>query len=218
MKAFHRFKAGALILLIAGCLPGGIDTGMNGGSSAPQGVRLQIRLPSGQPAGGTGVKLFASKLDPSVSDSGILISESDTQGRTSFPGLKSAYYNAIARDTSRGLWAFAESLQVSEKVISLTLSVPLQVEFHLLTAASRPDSGILFFPGTDILIHCKTESPCFSGDIPRGIRKAIARAASGWQATLIWEGGPGAVIDTLSMSPTDTLHIDIGPDGPHPNP
>lgn len=215
MKTFYRLKLGIWIALLAACIPGGIDTNMNeGGSSVSPEIPVRVHFASGLPASEAEVRRVTSNFDPSVSGSGILIRKTDTLGQAFLPGKRSVYYNLIAHDSLTGQWAFAESLRVSEKYDTLTLTDPLRVEIHLLTASSQPDSGLVFFPGTDILIRCRAESPCRSGDVPRGLRKVVARAFSGWQQTLTWEGQAGAILDTsLSTPPPDTLHLYIGPQG-----
>ena len=156
-----------------------------GGGSQTETLTGFAYSPAGERLPGIRVKLFPSGYDPSQPDTAALRQAvTDDSGRFAFTRLDTAaYYNLIAGQPDLRLWAYAESLQTRpvDRPLTLGLASIVMVDLHSSTTYATRDSGIAFFPGTDILARCDGRTTARVDSIPSGLRNLVLRSRAGWQ-------------------------------------
>ncbi len=129
------------------------------------------------------VKLLPANYNPSLPDSTrILKTYTDSLGHFKFTKLDSnAFFNIIAGVPADHKWVYAESVQVSHRANSLALSMSKVVLISLEYAGYETrDSGLAYFPGTDILTRCNGVSASRVDSIPSGVRHIVVTSRAGW--------------------------------------
>lgn len=156
-----------------------------GGGSQTETLTGYAFSPTGERLPGIRVKLFPSGYDPSRPDTSALRQTvTDDSGRFAFTRLDtSAHYNLIAGQPALRLWAYAESLQTrpGDRPLTLGLASVVMVDLHTSTGYATRDSGIAYFPGTDILALCDGRTAARVDSIPSGLRNLVLRSRAGWQ-------------------------------------
>lgn len=171
-------------LALAACLftPDG-KTAQGGGSDTETLTGL-VTAPGGVPAARVAVKLLPSDYDPSHPDtSRIRKGMTDANGNFRFDKLaKDRIWNVIAGDVGSKSWALARNLESGTGSQTLQLS-PAKVFLFSLhsTDYQIADSGIAFFPGTDILARCGGVSASKVDSVPMGAVRFIVESRSGWK-------------------------------------
>jgi hypothetical protein len=180
----HRSQMG-IEIRPADSIPPGPPGPQIGGGSQTETLTGFAYSPSGERLPGIRVKLFPSGYDPSQPDTSLLRQAvTDDSGRFAFTRLDTAaFYNLIAGQPAQRLWAYAESLQTRpvDRPLTLGLASIVMVDLHSSGTYGLRDSGIAYFPGTDILARCDGSSPARVDSIPAGLRNLILRSRAGWE-------------------------------------
>lgn len=155
----------------------------DGGGSDTETLTGFVTSGDGLAAIGVPVKLLPSSFDPSLADTATLRRTlTDSLGRFRFVGVDSTQgWNLIAGDPMRKTWSFATEKRAGDSV-ALTLS-PAKVMLVTLHSStySASDSGIAFFPGTDILTRCDGRTASRIDSIPAGASRLVLISRAGWR-------------------------------------
>jgi hypothetical protein len=170
----------AFLLILGGCLgeQGGSDT-----ETFTLGGRVtQGGLPRAQGL----VKLIPSDYNPSLPSPGLIRTmRTDSSGRFRFGKLdKRIAYNLIAEGgAGERRFAFAESLQTDrvDETLVLEPARVYQISLHRDSSYRTLDSGVAYFPGTDILARCNGVTPSVMDSIPAGLRRLVVQSRAGWK-------------------------------------
>jgi hypothetical protein len=178
---FLRGLAAVLIpglsVLLAACML------QEGGGSDTETLTGSVSDPAGAPAARTLVKLIPADYNPSdPQDARILRALTDDAGRFRFGKLeKGGTYNIIAGNTLGNTWAYADGVLPGGKPNALILSRAKVFLFDLHTEDyQRADSGIAYFPGTDILTKCDGISFSKVDSVPDGALRFVVKSNAGW--------------------------------------
>jgi hypothetical protein len=149
------------------------------------------------------VKLIPADYDPShPQDSRIRRVLTDDAGRFRFEKLeKGKAYNVIAGNTVGNAWAYASGVLPGGEPNPLTLAQAKVFLFDLHTEDyMQADSGIAYFPGTDILTRCDGVSFSKVDSVPTGALRFVVESRAGWahDTTL----ASASVIDTAKVIAT----------------
>jgi hypothetical protein len=176
-----------------------------GGGSDTETLTGSVADPGGAPAARTMVKLIPIDYDPShPDDSRILRVLTDDAGRFKFGRLeKGKAYNVIAGNTLEKTWAYAKGVRpgTEDKALILARAKVFLFDLHAENY-QRADSGIAYFPGTDILTRCDGISFSTVDSVPSGaLRFVVESLGSGWvhDTTLV----SASVIDTAKVLATE---------------
>ena len=192
MKNPLRFAPGRTLLALAAlvfflaCLPTpdeSLPPPLQGGGSDTETLKGWVRDGANAPAAHVRLKLIPSDYDPSHPDSNLIRRTlSDDTGHFEFKGLDSSRsYNLIAGDPDHRAWALAAGLRAgASRAISLSLAKVFLFSLHG-DGYTLADSGIAYFPGTDILAHCGGLSPARVDSVPAGVLRFIVASRAGWQ-------------------------------------
>ncbi len=163
-----------------------------GGGSDSETITGLVTLPNGKVAALSEVKLIPSDYDPSHPDEKLITKViSDSMGKFTFNTIdKNKDYNIIVKklnseNKSQYLWGLEMKVKGSlngNKAIALQLSNSKVFLFSMHSDVyARADSGIAYFPGTDILTRCDgiVESPIDS--VPSGALRFKVISRAGWQ-------------------------------------
>jgi hypothetical protein len=154
-----------------------------GGGSDTETLTGAVSLSNGKPAARILIKLVPSNYNPSQPDTGLIKRVmTDDMGQFRFEKLsKTKFYNAIAGKPQERAWAFAESLQTGDSGAPIALSMAkvflISLEYQGYTAK---DSGIAYFPGTDILTRCNGISTSVVDSVPAGVLHIVVKSRAGW--------------------------------------
>ena len=179
MRAFPRLML-VLLAVLGGCLKD------NGGGSDTETLSLSgiVYGGDGKPQADALVKLFPSDYNPSRPDASRLRSaRTGADGGFRFEGLAGAGpYNLVSQAGPERQTAFAESLRAgpAAETLRLTLARTYFLSMHDSSYAAS-DSGIVYFPGTDILARCDSRSLSKVDSIPAGLRRIVAESRKGWR-------------------------------------
>jgi hypothetical protein len=201
MKAASGFFARAaavLALMCSGCdMPFDATKSVAGGGSDTETLTGLVAL-DGKPAVRVTVKLIPADYDPSRPDSAsIRRAVTDDSGLFKFEKLDTAKaYNVIAGDPPRKSWAFASAVKAGAGRKALSLALAKVFAFSMHADNYQPaDSGIAYFPGTDILTHCNGLTPSLIDSVPSGALHFIVASKAGWShdTTLVSVGDTAKV-------------------------
>jgi hypothetical protein len=157
---------------------------MQGGGSDTETITGSVSLRSGAPAAGAVVKLIPSGYDPARPDATpIRKAIVDASGTFRFGDLDAGgTFNVIAGKPGDKTWAFAGQVKAGGAGTDLFLD-PAKV--FLITLHSedytRADSGVAFFPGTDILARCDGISVSAIDSVPAGVLRLVVESRAGWK-------------------------------------
>lgn len=180
MKRLLFLAAAAL----AGCLFSPGDKTARGGGSDTETLTGIVNGPGGIPAARVAVKLLPWDYDPSHPDTSLIRKAvTDAGGKFRFEKLaKGGLWNVIAGDADAKSWALARNLKPGSGIPSLELSM---AKVFLISLHSRSyqtaDSGIAFFPGTDILARCGGPSASVVDSVPSGALRLVVQSRAGWK-------------------------------------
>jgi hypothetical protein len=178
-----RLFALALALSAWNCGLGTSEPVARGGGSDTETLTGLVSLETGAPAARVGVKLVSPGYDPSRPDPDSLrFTLTDDSGAFKFTGLDSARrYNIIAGIGSQRAWAYSMTQRTGKdrKLLSLSRGIIFMVSLEY-PSYSKKDSGIAYFPGTDILIRCNGVSPTKVDSIPEGVNHVVIASKAGW--------------------------------------
>ena len=184
MTRILRYLALGLPLLTAACLFFPEDGKVaEGGGSDTETITGLISMPTGLPAVGASVKLIPTDYDPSHPDSTrIRRAFTDESGRFRFEKLeKGKAFNVIAGTAVGKSWAYAPGLLSSRDSRKLTLADAKVFLFELHTENYQSiDSGIAYFPGTDIFTRCDGVTFSTVDSVPMGAGRFVVRSRAGW--------------------------------------
>lgn len=174
-----------------------------GGGSDTETLTGTVSLPAGAPAARTMVKLIPIDYDPSQpDDSRIRRTLTDDAGRFNFGKLeKGGTYNVIAGNTLEKTWALAKGVLPGTKNKALVLAQAKVFLFDLHAENyQRADSGVAYFPGTDILTRCDGLRASRVDSVPAGALRFVVESRLGWahDTTL----ASASVIDTAKVLAT----------------
>lgn len=154
-----------------------------GGGSQTETLTGVVVAESGARLPGVRVKLFPSGYDPSLPDTTLpRVATTDDSGRFTFDRLDTAaYYNVVAGLPDQRVWAFADSLKTwpGAPPLALASATTFRIDLHSSVYSAR-DSGIAFFPGTDILVRCEGVTAVVDS-VPQGLHRMVLRSRAGWQ-------------------------------------
>jgi len=169
-----------------------------GGGSDTETLTGVVALADGPRAAGVPVKLIPALYDPSRPDtSRIRRALTASDGSFRFEGVDTAIsWNLIAGEAGLKAWAFAGNLRAGESPGTLILSAPkvFLVSLHSSAYAAK-DSGIAYFPGTDIIARCDAVSVSRLDSVPAGATRIVIESRAGWKH------------DTTLVSVTDTAKV-----------
>jgi hypothetical protein len=154
----------------------------NGGSDTET-LTGAISTSAGTPAARILVKLLPANYNPSLPDTALIRKTyTDDRGHFKFEKLDSnAYFNVIAGVPTDHFWAYAESLRVSSQKHALALSLAKVVLVSLeYSGYQTRDSGVAYFPGTDILTRCNGFTASRVDSVPTGVRHIVVSSRAGW--------------------------------------
>jgi hypothetical protein len=167
------------------------------GGSDTETLTGRVAYSDGLPAVGVPVKLLPATYDPSHPDTSLIRkSVTDTNGEYRFKSVDTLrQWNVIAGDKTRNAWVLARNLRPGN-AISLNLSTGkvFLVSLHA-PAYATSDSGIAYFPGTDILTRCDSRSVSAVDSVPSEALRFVVESRAGWKhdTTLV------AVADTARI-------------------
>ena len=177
--------AAALLIaacLFTACLFDGEKTAMGGGSDTETLTGL-IASPDGKPSTRMQVKLIPVDYNPSHPDTTLILRAlTDNAGRYRFEKLaKGKTYNLIAGNAAGKSWTFAPDLPVGTAIGNLTLASAKVFLFEMHTENYvTADSGIAYFPGTDILTRCNGINYSSVDSVPMGALRFVVESRAGW--------------------------------------
>jgi hypothetical protein len=185
LSRIPRLCAAAVLFSATACmfLPGN-DSLSQGGGSDTETLTGAVSLENGSPAARTLVKLVPPDYDPSHPDTALIRKTmTDAAGNFRFEKLADGkYYNLIAGKPDERAWAFAESLKTGSGRRPLSLSM---AKVFLITLEypgyEGQDSGVAYFPGTDILARCSSLSVSRVDSIPKGVSRIVVESRAGWK-------------------------------------
>jgi hypothetical protein len=200
MKAFAFLAA----LALAACLAAN-----DGGGSDTEALTGIVTDDMGMAAAGARVKLLPSDYDPSQPAAGAIRTVvTDAEGRFRFEAVDTGRtWNVIAGGgasggSSRSSWAFARGLKPGGAARPLALSLAKVFRFKLHSADySDTDSGIAYFPGTDILARCEGATATIVDSVPPGALRFVVESRAGWKH------------DTTLTSVSDSVAVLASKDG-----
>jgi hypothetical protein len=180
---FLRTWLAAAALLIAACIFEE-DKAVKGGGSDTESLTGIVSTPDGFPAVAALVKLIPAAYDPSDPDPALIRrTVTDDSGRFRFEELDStARYNLIAGKAGDKSWAFAGALKPGPGSRPLALG-PAKVFLFSMHAEGYQtrDSGVAYFPGTDILAHCDGVTAAPVDSVPLGALRFVVASRAGWR-------------------------------------
>lgn len=195
--------AAACACLACACLIGCEKTALSGGSDTET-LTGAVSSPDGSPAVSALVKLIPADYDPSLSDTSLILRTlTDAKGSFRFKGLKEgASYNLIAGNAPARTWAYAGGIQpgAGDPVLALGPAKVFFFSLHSDNYLDR-DSGIAYFPGTDILTRCDGASASEVDSVPEGALRFVVESRAGWKH------------DTTLIAVPDTANVSAGRDG-----
>lgn len=169
----------ALLLLLGGCL---FDQG--GSDTETLSVSGQL-VKRGFPQANGVVKLIPADYNPSqLQPNRIRTTHTDASGKFKFENLeKNVDYNLLAESrVGERQFAFSGNLRAGRTGEVLILE-PARV-YHISLHKSRYedlDSGIAYFPGTDILARCNGIIPTLIDSVPVSLRHMVVSSRAGWK-------------------------------------
>ncbi|HKP95860.1 MAG TPA: carboxypeptidase-like regulatory domain-containing protein [Fibrobacteria bacterium] len=181
-----------LPLFTAGCLHPAEEDGTVSGTGKPalgggsdsETLTGAVSAPDGSPAVGALVKLIPAAYDPSHPDTALIRrAVTDDSGAFRFGKLDSAAsYNVIVGKATEKSWAFMGGLKPGPERKPLALSLA-KVFFFSMHAEGyeKQDSGIAYFPGTDILARCGGITASQVDSVPMGVLHFVVMSRAGWQ-------------------------------------
>jgi hypothetical protein len=184
-------------LTLAACLPGPTPP-QEGGGSDTETLTGFVRDADGSPKPGIAVKLLPAAYDPSHPDPTLIRRVlTDAAGKFSFTKVDtSLVWNVIAGDAASKSWAVAQGLRPGPTAAPLALSLGKVFLITLHTGGyAQRDSGIAYFPGTDILTHCDASSISKVDSVPAGAERFVIESRAGWK------------YDTTFAVPGDTARV-----------
>lgn len=171
-------------LALAACLFTPDEKTAHGGGSDTETLTGMVTGTGGVPAARVAVKLLPADYDPSHPDTTLIRKAmTDTDGKFRFEKLvKGRNWNVIAGDAGAKAWAFARNFKSGTGSQSLALSTGKVFLFSLHSSDYQvADSGIAFFPGTDILARCGGPSATKVDSVPAGAFHLIIESRAGWK-------------------------------------
>lgn len=169
-----------------------------GGGSDTETLTGLVSASDGSPKPGIPVKLLPASYDPSHPEPArIRRVLTDAAGKFSFDKVDTALaWNVIAGDSASRSWALAQGLRPGPAAAPLTLSLGkvFLVSLHSATYGSK-DSGIAYFPGTDILTRCNSGFISEVDSVPAGATRFVIESRAGWK------------YDTTLAVPRDTTRV-----------
>ncbi len=207
MKRVRLLLILAFPLFAAACLFENDKTAFGGGSDTET-LTGVVASGDGSVAAHTLVKLIPADYDPSHPDTTLIRHTlTDAAGLFRFDKLdKDKEYNVIAGTAARKTWAYAPGLRTGQDRKSLSLSLAKVFLFSLHSQDYiQSDSGIAFFPGTDILTRCDGISLSKVDSVPMGALRLVVQSRAGWihDTTLAY----AAVKDTAKVIATKSSLI-----------
>jgi hypothetical protein len=194
------FTAACVFLADEGDSPTGVDIGPGGGSDTET-LTGQVSSPDGLPAIGAMVKLIPAAYDPSLPDTTLIRrTVTNDSGVFRFEKLDStATYNVIAGKAGEKSWGFAAALRPGPGRRPLALSLAKVFLFSMHSEGYLPaDSGIAYFPGTDILAKCGGFTASRVDSVPLGALHFVVASRAGW------------LHDTTLTAAADTTKVSAG--------
>jgi protocatechuate 3,4-dioxygenase beta subunit len=178
----------AVAFLLA-CLGGGTDseTVHGGGGTDTETLTGFVVDTRGQPLPNARIKIFSSGYDPSGNkDSHVFTTvRADSNGGFTIPkSIPNGDYRLIAADSNRNLWGTLDFLWAGDTAAHLKVQAlpPRLYRFALESSIYlRSDSGVAYFPGTDILAHCRSGTIESVDSVPATLNRLVIRSRAGWQ-------------------------------------
>jgi hypothetical protein len=160
----------------------------NGGGSDTETLTGLVFSKDGLAAVGVAVKLLPADFDPSQSDTALLRrAVTDSLGRFRFEKVDTGRtWNLIAGNPQAKTWSLSVGRRAGDSV-ALTLG-PAKVMLVTLhsSAYATADSGIAYFPGTDILARCDGRTTSKVDSIPAAVTRFVIASRSGWRYDTTW--------------------------------
>jgi hypothetical protein len=180
-----RIRALALILVFSlwGCLNYPDETNSHGGGSDTETLSGTVSIGNGVFAARTLVKLVPANYNPSKPDTALILKAiTNNNGQFNFDKVnKYVYYNLIAGKSSDQVWVFADSLKANGGRLDLTMTKAKLLLVSLESSIyKQQDSGLAYFPGTDILTHCNGIEASRIDSLPMGVSRLRVESRAGW--------------------------------------
>jgi hypothetical protein len=190
-------------LALAACLFSPERTAKGGGSDTETLTGI-VSGADGTPAARVRVKLIPADYDPGKPDTSLIRhAVTDSSGAFRFERVDTGTaWNLIAGDASRKAWALARGVRPGpgSRPMKLALAKVFLFSLHSPTY-NYQDSGIAWFPGTDILAHCNGITETEVDSVPAGALRFIVESRAGWKH------------DTTLAQVADTAKVQAGKDG-----
>lgn len=179
----HASAAALAALALAACLftP---EKSARGGGSDTETLTGLVKGAAGAPAARVQVKLVPADYDPSRPDTArIRKAMTDSQGRFTFEKVDTAAtWNVIAGDAAAKEWAMAKDLKPGSEIPPISLASAKVFRFSLHSAQYQyRDSGIAYFPGTDIFARCNGITATPVDSVPLGALRFVVASSAGWK-------------------------------------
>lgn len=175
---------------------------VQGGGSDSETLTGMVFTAEGKPSPRTLVKLVPTDYDPSQQNvNTIRFSTTNDSGQFKFEKVDSLKpYNIIAGKSIDKKWALFKDATVKKGIATKGLKITLADAKVFLFSLHTPiyetkDSGIAYFPGTDILANCDGINPSTVDSVPMGAMRFVVQSRSGWKH------------DTTLVTTRDTVSI-----------
>lgn len=194
MKRIVAFAA----LILSACLSTPDAPTRQGGGSDTETLSGMVADGAGSPAAGVPVKLLPAAYDPSHPDSALIRrTRTDSAGRFRFEKVDTTRsWNVIAGDSERKAWVLAQGLRPGPAAVPLKLSLGkvFLISLHSPEYGAK-DSGLAYFPGTDILARCNSTTASTVDSVPAEAVRFVIESRAGWK------------YDTTLVVPGDTAKV-----------
>jgi hypothetical protein len=171
-------------LFLTACLFISEDKPAHGGSSDTETLTGIVTGINGTPSIGASIKLLPANYDPSHPDTTkIRKAKTDSMGIFSFDRVDtSKVWNVIAGSTEKKSWAMVQGVKPGkgEQSLNLAMAKTFLISLHS-SIYTVQDSGIAYFPGTDILVKCNGVTVSLVDTVPAEALRFIVESRSGWK-------------------------------------
>jgi len=204
----HRTAMLLVKTLMALCLSACLSTNndelpvAHGGGSDSETLTGMVYTSEGKPSARILVKLIPADYDPSQPNvNTIRLSTTNDSGQFKFEKVDSLkVYNIIAGNSIDKKWAISKDATLKKVIaaqgLKITLADAKVFLFSLHTSIyETKDSGIAYFPGTDILAHCDGINASTVDSVPTGALRFVVQSRAGWKH------------DTTLVTTRDTVSI-----------
>jgi hypothetical protein len=191
----------AVAVFLTACFSGGTDseTFHGGGGTDTETLTGFVVDTRGQPLPHARIKIFSSDYDPAGnkdSNAFTTLRADSNGGFTIAKSTPKGDYRLIVVDSNRNLWGTLDFTWSADTTTYLKVQAlpPRLYRFALESSVYlKSDSGIAYFPGTDILAHCRSGSIERVDSVPAALNRLVVRSRAGWEHDSVLVNLPDSV-------------------------